>query len=189
MPKATLTLKSNDSHTLLDVNPYSTAVSLDGWLLGDKIIIFYLPLDMPGSVAKCRVSVSRCKSCFNPRDAADIPRDLLNGVAEYVLNKYTTNVAAVPHHFRRRVAPERLKVDGITGHRFIRGRGDVPCHHGNSRWTPRSGPVAISWCTRVAPGCKTTSTVARIVACLLAPPTGCCPVSVDVGLYPLGRTV
>lgn len=137
----------------------------------------------PLSAASQSPAVSRA---LNPRDSADIPRDLLNGVAEYVLNKCTTNVAAVPHHFRRRLLPERLNVDGIAGHRFIRGRGCVSYRHG-STWRTCNGSVAISCSTRVAPGCNTTSTVAHVVACLLAPPIVCCPLSVDNGLYPPGR--
>ena len=69
---------------------------------------------MPGSDAHCWVSVARCKPCNNPHDTTDLPRYLLAGLTQYVLNNYT-NKSPPFHVFADDVSVpvERLEVDKI----------------------------------------------------------------------------
>ena len=79
---------------------------------------------MPGSDAHCRVSVARCKQCINPHDTTDLPRYLPAGLAQCVLNDYTTKsppFTSTPDDVSAPV--ERLEFDKISSHRSVRGRG------------------------------------------------------------------
>ena len=76
--------------------------------------------------AHCRVSVARCKPCTNSRDTTDLPRYLLTGRTQQLLNSYTTKFPSF--HVTAddvSVPVERLEVDKISTHRSVRGRGGV----------------------------------------------------------------
>ena len=45
--------------------------------------------DEPGRGINARVSIHRCKKCFNPHDGATAPRFLPWAMGNYVLNKYS----------------------------------------------------------------------------------------------------
>ena len=98
---------------------------------------------MPGLNAKRRVSVVRCKACLNPHDIADMPRYLPAGLTEYVLDKYTTK--SLPYHVTSEDVPpriERLEVDRVTAHRFVRSRGGLLATMYETHWNDLHRP---SW--------------------------------------------
>ena len=68
--------------------------------------------------------MTRCKPCANPHDRSDLPRFLPPGLTPYVLNIYTNKFS--PYHVTEddvTVPIERLEVEKITSHRYVRGRG------------------------------------------------------------------
>ena len=73
------------------------------------------------------MSLVRYKPCANPHDSSDLPRFLSAGLTTpYVLNNRTNK--SPPYHVTEDdviVPIERLKVEKITSHRSVRGRGGV----------------------------------------------------------------
>ena len=66
--KAKISLSSTGPYKVLAVGPCILADTSHGSPLGDKILFLDLPSDMPGTDARRRVSVQRCKPCANPHD-------------------------------------------------------------------------------------------------------------------------
>ena len=141
--KSKLALNWTGPYKILAVGPCPAAASPDARPVGEKLLFLDLPLNMPGLDAKRRVSVVRCKPCSNPHDNTDMPRYLPAGLTEYVLNKYTTK--SPPYHVTTEdVTPriERLEVDRITAHRFVRGRGGLLAIMYETHWKDLHRP---SW--------------------------------------------
>ena len=63
--------------------------------LGDNLHLD-LPSDLPGSDARRRVAIERCKACTNPHDSSDTPKYLLAGLTQYVLNIFSNK--SPPYH-------------------------------------------------------------------------------------------
>ena len=74
--KAKLSFNWEDPYNVLAVGPCTPADTPDGSPLGDKLLYFDLPSDMPGADARLRVSVQRCKPFANPDDQGDMPKYL-----------------------------------------------------------------------------------------------------------------
>ena len=53
-----------------------------------NILYLDLPSDLPGSDARRRVAIERCKSCANPHDSSDMPKYVPAGLTQYVLNNF-----------------------------------------------------------------------------------------------------
>ena len=73
-----------------------------------------------------RVSVLRCKRCFNPKDEPEPPKSLPWGISQYVLNKYSE--LSPPLHLTEedvsvQLDTYRLKPTKIVSHRISRGMG------------------------------------------------------------------
>ena len=58
----------------------------DGRELGPKLLL-EIRTDEPGRGINARVSVHRCKKCYNPHEGASAPRFLPWSMSNYVLNK------------------------------------------------------------------------------------------------------
>ena len=90
--KAKLTLNWRGPYRVLAVGPCSSgdppdgSPTPDGSPLGDNILYLGLPSDLPGSDARRRVVIERCKPCANPHDGSNMPKYLTAGFAQYVLN-------------------------------------------------------------------------------------------------------
>lgn len=100
--------------------------------LGEKFVLLDLTPDVSGPVAKRRCSVARCKQFLNSHDTADMPRYL---PADFTDVLSTTN--SPPYHITSDdVLPrlERLDVDRINYHRFVRGRGHARAIMHEARW-------------------------------------------------------
>ena len=94
--------------------------------LGDNVLYLDLPSNLPGSDARQRVAIDRCKPCTNPHDSSDMPKYLPAGLTQYVLNHFPNK--SPPYHVTQDdvLAPlQRLEVEKITGHQSVRGRGGV----------------------------------------------------------------
>ena len=106
----------------------------DGREVGLKLLLLDIKADEPGHRGiNARVSVHRCKKCFDPHGEETAPRFLPWAMSNYVLNKYseisppfhltTDDVTAEldPHH----VTPRRL-----SKHRPTRGLGgEIPVQY------------------------------------------------------------
>ena len=86
--KAKLALNWTGPYKVLAVGPCSAAETPDGSPLGSNLLYLDLPSDLPGSDARRRVAIERCKPCANPHDSGDMPKYLLAGLTQYVLNKF-----------------------------------------------------------------------------------------------------
>ena len=86
--KAKLALKWTGPYKVLAVGPCSSAETPDGSPLGDNLLYLDLPSDLPGSDARRRVAIERCKPCANPHDSSDMTKYLLAGMTQYVLNLF-----------------------------------------------------------------------------------------------------
>ena len=87
--KAKLTLNWTGPHKVLAVGPCSSADAPDGSSLGNNLLYLDLPSDLPGSDARRRVAIERCKPCANPHDSSDVPKYLRAGLTQYVLNHFS----------------------------------------------------------------------------------------------------
>ena len=90
--KAKLALHWTGPYKVLAVDPCSSAETPDGSPLGDNQLYLDLPSDLPGSDARRRVAIERCKPCAIPYDSNDMPKYLPVGRTQYVL-KDTVAVA------------------------------------------------------------------------------------------------
>ena len=59
-----------------------------GRLTGGNLLYLDLPSDLPGSDARRRVAIERCKPCANTHDSGDMPKYLPAGLTQYVLNNF-----------------------------------------------------------------------------------------------------
>ena len=85
----------------------------------------YLLSDLPGSDARRRVAIERCKPCANPHDSGDMPKYLPAGLTQYVLNKLYKKFP--PYHVTQddvSTRLQRLEVEQITGHQ---NRFEIHC--------------------------------------------------------------
>lgn len=141
--KSKLCLNWTGPFKVLRVGPCASAP--DGQPVGDKLLYLELPPGLRGSSAKRRVSVMRCKPCVNPHDTDDRPRHLPAGFTEYVLASVSEK--SPPFHVTvDDVEPtlnvERLEVDVIVAHQFVRGWGGRISVLYETRWV---GLSSTSW--------------------------------------------
>ena len=128
---------------VLAVGPCSAAETPDGSPLGSNLLYLDLPFDLPGSDARRRAAIERCKPCANPHDSGDIPKYLPAGLTQYVLNKSSKKTP--PYHVTQdnvSTPIQRLDVEQITGHQSVRGRGGVIAVLYKTHWAGLSEP---SW--------------------------------------------
>ena len=57
--------------------------------VGPNLILIEVRKDEPGREINARVSIYRCKKCFNPHEGAEGPKFLPWAMSSYVLNKYS----------------------------------------------------------------------------------------------------
>ena len=124
--KAKLALKRTGPYKVLAVGPCSAAETPDGSPLGSNLLYLDLPSDLPGSDARRRVAIERCKPCANPHDSGDIPKYQSAGQKQYVLNNLLKNSPSY-HVTQNDVSTplQRLEVEQLTGHQSVRGQGGV----------------------------------------------------------------
>ena len=92
----------------------------------EKPLLFGSPFRLPGSDARRRVTIERCKPCANPHDSGDMPTYLPAGLTQYVLNNFSNKTP--PYHVTQddlSTPLQRLGVEQITDHQSVRGRGGV----------------------------------------------------------------
>ena len=77
--KAKLALNRTGPYKVLAVGPCSSADTPDGSPLGDNLLYFDLPSDLPGSDARRLVAIERCKPCANPTTAGTCPNTYRRG--------------------------------------------------------------------------------------------------------------
>ena len=94
--KAKHALNWTGPYKVLAVGPCSSADTPDGSPLGDNLLYLDLPSDLPGSDARRRVAIERCKPCANPHDSSDMPKYLPAGLTQYVLNNFSKK--SPPYH-------------------------------------------------------------------------------------------
>ena len=141
--KSKLSLNWTGPFKVLRVGPCASAP--DGQPVGDKLLYLELPPGLRGPSAKRRVSVMRCKLCVNPHDTEDRPRYLPAGFTEYVLA--STAEKSPPFHatvddVELALDVERLEVDVIVAHQFVRGWGGRISVLYETRWV---GLSSTSW--------------------------------------------
>ena len=120
--KAKPALNWTGQYKVLAVGPCSAAETPDGSPLGRNLLYLDLPSDLPGSDARRRVVIERCKLCANPNDRGDLPAEL----TQYVLNK--SSKKSPPYHVTEddvSTPLQRLEVGQITGDQPAQGRGGV----------------------------------------------------------------
>ena len=126
---------------MLAVGPFSAAETPDGSPLASNLLYLDLPSDLPGSDARQRVVMERCKPCANPHDSGDMPRYLPSGLTQYVRNNFSKK--SPPYHVTQvdvSTPLQRLEVERITGHQSVRRRGGVTAVLYNTHWTGLSEP-------------------------------------------------
>ena len=89
--EAKLALNWTGPSKVLPVGPCSSADTPDGSPLGDNLLHLDLPSYLPGSDARRRVTMERCKPCANPHDNSDMPKHLPAGLTQYVLSNFPRN--------------------------------------------------------------------------------------------------
>ena len=94
--KAKLALNWTGPYKILAVGPCFAAETPDGSPLGRNLLYLDLPSDLPGSDARRRVAIERCKPCVNLDDSGDMPKYLPAGLTQYVLNDFSKN--SPPYH-------------------------------------------------------------------------------------------
>ena len=114
--KANLALNWTGPYKVLAVGPWSFAETPDGSPLGDNLS-FDPPSDLPGSDARRRVAIERCKPCANPDDRSDMAKYLPAGLTHYVHNNLCRKSPSYHVTQYNVSAPlRRLEVEMITGH-------------------------------------------------------------------------
>ena len=141
--KSKLSLNWSGPFKVLRVGPCASAP--DGQPVGEKLLYLELPPGLRGPSAKRRVSVMRCKPCVNPHDTEDRPRHLPAGFTEYVLASVSEK--SPPFHVtdddvESTLDVERLELDVIVAHQFIRGWGGRISVLYETRWV---GLSSTSW--------------------------------------------
>lgn len=93
--------------------------------VGERFLFVDFPTNKPGVKPKNRVSKLRFKPCLLQHDTTDMPEELAMGLSQYVLTKYAAK--APSYHTTvegANGAHERVVVDRISDHKFVRGQGD-----------------------------------------------------------------
>ena len=99
----------------------------DGLGVGQKLLLLDIKADEPGHRGiNARVSVHRCKKCFNPHGGETAPRFLPWAMGNYVLNKYSE--ISPPFHLTTDDVTAELNTHRVTPrklskHRPTRGLG------------------------------------------------------------------
>lgn len=93
---------------------------------GAKANLLEIRTDEPGRGINARVSVHRCKKCYNPHEGATAPRFLPWSMSNYVLNKYSE--ISPPFHLTTddvtaELETHRVTPRTLTKHRLTRGLG------------------------------------------------------------------
>ena len=141
--KAKLALNWTGPYKVLAVSPCSAAETPDASPHWSNLLYFDLPCYLLGSDARRRVAIERCKPCADPHDCGDLPKYLPAGLTQYVLNNFSKK--SPPYHITQddvSTPLQRLKVEQITGHRSVRGRGGVIAVVHKTHWAGLSEP---SW--------------------------------------------
>ena len=141
--KAELALNWTGLYKILTVGPCSAAETPDGSPLGSNLLYLDPPSNLPGSDARRRVAIERCKPCANPHDSGDMPKYLLAALTQYVLNNFSKK--SPPYHVTQddvSTSLQQLEVEQITGHQSVRGRGGVIAVLSKTHWAGLSEP---SW--------------------------------------------
>ena len=86
--KAKLALNRTGPYKILALGPCSAAETPDSSPLGSNLYLD-LPFKLPGSDARRRVTIERCKPCANPHDSGDMPKYLPAGLTQHVLNNFS----------------------------------------------------------------------------------------------------
>ena len=94
--KAKLVLNWTGPYKILEVGRCSAAETPDGSPLAGNLQYLDLPSDLPGSDARRRVAIERCKPCANPHDNGDISKSLPAGLTQYVLKFFSKK--SPPYH-------------------------------------------------------------------------------------------
>ena len=124
--KAKLALNRTGPYKILEVDPCSAPETPDGSPLESNFLYLDLPSDLPGSEARRRVAIERCKPCANPHDSGGMPKYLPAGLTQYVLNNVSKT--SPPYHVTQddvSTPLQRLGVEQITGDQSVRGRDGV----------------------------------------------------------------
>ena len=115
----------------------------DGSPLGDSVLYLDLPSDLPGSDARRRAAIERCKPRADPHDSSDMPKYLSAGLTQCILNNFSKT--SPPYDVTQddiSALLQRLEVEKIAGHKSVRGRGGVVAVLYKTHWVGRSEP---SW--------------------------------------------
>ena len=149
--KAKFALNWTGPYKILTIGSCFIAEIPDGSPLGSNLLYLDLPSDLPGSDARRRVAIDRCKPCANPHGRGDMPKYLPAELTQYVLNNFSKK--SPPYHVTQDdvlTLPQRLEVEQITGHQSVRGEVvslrcytrciglDSPNLPGSGKWTPTS---------------------------------------------------
>ena len=95
--KAKLALNWTGPYKILAVGPCSAVETPDDSPLGINLFYLYFRSDLPGSDARRRVAIERCKLCANSHDSVDMPKYLPVGLTQqYVLNNFSEK--SPPYH-------------------------------------------------------------------------------------------
>ena len=128
---------------ILAADPCSAADTPDGSPLGSNLLYLDFPSDLPGSDARRRVAIDRCKPCVNPHDSGDMPKYPPAGLTQHVLNNFSKK--SPPYHVTQdnvSTSLRRLEEGKITGHQPIRERDGVIAVIYKTHWAGLSEP---SW--------------------------------------------
>ena len=110
-------------YKILVVGP---GVSDKGELVGEKLLMLDIRKNEPGVIMSSRVSVLRCKRCYNPKDDPEPPKSLPWGLSQYVMNQYSE--LSPPLHLTEddvsvQLDTYRMRPTKIVSHRISRGLG------------------------------------------------------------------
>ena len=141
--KAKLVLSRTGQHKALAVGACSAAATPGGSPLGSNLLYLYLPSDLPGSDARWRVAIERCKPCANSHDSGDMPKYLPAGLTQYVLSNFSKK--SPPYHVTQddiSNSLQRLEVEQITGHQSSTSLAPTSCVIGPEPQTSIAKPTA-----------------------------------------------
>ena len=141
--KANLVLNLTGPYKVLAVGPCFAAENPDGSPLRSNLLYLDLPSDVPGTDARRRVAIERCKPCANPHDSVDMTEYLPAGLTQYVLNTFSKT--SPPYHVSQddvSTPLQRLESEQINGHQSVWGRGGVIAVQYKTHWAGLSEP---SW--------------------------------------------
>ena len=144
--KAKLALIWTGAYKIPAIGPCYAAKTPDGSPLGGNLLHLDLHSNLPGSDARRRVAIKRCKPCVNPHDSEDMPKYLPAGLTQYVLNNIPKKFPR--HHVtkRRRFNPPPTAEGGV-----LQTRSTVapPTLLQQNRWFLNQRPAVSPeiWCS------------------------------------------